>query len=84
MASQSTFFFLLVLGTLFLCAAKAEEVRGHTHVQLRTVDVIASSIAVYIYIQVHLKKKLYGEKVFSCNLFQKVKLSYILDSIHVK
>ncbi len=31
----------------------------------------------------HLKKIEYGEKVFSCNLFQKVKLSYILDSLHV-
>ncbi len=29
------------------------------------------------------KKLEYGEKV-SCNLFQKVKLSYILDSLHVK
>ncbi len=34
-------------------------------------------------IQVHLKKIYYGEKV-SCNLFEKVKLSYILDSLHVK
>ncbi len=32
------------------------------------------------------KKKLYGEKVhfLSCNLFQKVKLSSILDALHVK
>ncbi len=36
-------------------------------------------------IQVHLKKIEYGETVhFSCNLFQQVKLSYILDSLHVK
>ncbi len=34
--------------------------------------------------QVHLKKLEYREKVlFFCNLFQKVKLSYILDSLHV-
>ncbi len=26
----------------------------------------------------------YGEFYFSCNLFQKVKFSYILDSLHVK
>ncbi len=34
--------------------------------------------------QVHLKILEYGESFFSCNLFQKVKLSYILDSLHVK
>ncbi len=38
-----------------------------------------------VYIQVHLIKLECREKViFSCNLFQKVKLSYILDSLHVK
>ncbi len=32
-----------------------------------------------------LRKLEYSEKVdFSCNLFQKVKLSYILESSHVK
>ncbi len=31
----------------------------------------------------HLNKFEYGEKV-SCNLFQKAKLSYILESLHVK
>ncbi len=36
-------------------------------------------------VQVHLRKLEYGEKViFSSNLFQKLKLSYILDSLHVK
>ncbi len=35
-------------------------------------------------IQVHLNKLECREKVFSCKLFQKVKLSYILDSLHVK
>ncbi len=36
-------------------------------------------------IQVHLNKLECREKfIFSCNLFQKVKLSYILDSLHVK
>ncbi len=34
-----------------------------------------------MYLQVHLNKFNYGKKVF---LFQKVKLSYILDSLHVK
>ncbi len=35
----------------------------------------------HVLIQVHLKKNEYREKVhfFSCNLFQKVKLPYILD-----
>ncbi len=38
-----------------------------------------------IYIQVHLNKLECREKViFSSKLFQKVKLSYILDSLHVK
>ncbi len=37
---------------------------------------------IYI-IQVHLRK-LVKKLIFSCNLFQKVKLSYILDSLHVK
>ncbi len=32
----------------------------------------------------HLKKLEYGEKFIFCNLFQKGKLSYILDSLHVK
>ncbi len=42
-------------------------------------------ITIYTYIQVHLTKIEYGEKVlFLCNLFQKVKLSYILDSLHVQ
>ncbi len=36
-------------------------------------------INIFKYIQVHLNKLF-----FSCNLFQKVKLSYILDSLHVK
>ncbi len=36
------------------------------------------------HVQVHLKKIEYGEKLISCNLFQKVKLLYILDSSHVK
>ncbi len=31
--------------------------------------------------QVHLKKIEYGEKVFSCNLLQKVKRSNLLDSL---
>ncbi len=36
-------------------------------------------------VQVHLKKIKYRQKVtFSCNLFQKVKISDILDSLHVK
>ncbi len=36
-------------------------------------------------VQVHLNKLECREKVhFSCNIFQKVKLSYILDSLHVK
>ncbi len=36
-------------------------------------------------IQVHLNKLECREKfIFSCKLFQKVKLSYILDSLHVK
>ncbi len=35
-------------------------------------------------VQVHLKKSEYREKVVFCNLFQKVKLSYILDSLHEK
>ncbi len=35
-------------------------------------------------VKVHLWKLEYGEKVFSSNLFQKLKLSYILDSLHVK
>ncbi len=36
-------------------------------------------------VQVHLRKLEYGEKViFSSNLFQKLKLSYILDSLHVE
>ncbi len=41
---------------------------------------------VYIYtVQVHLNKLECREKfIFSCNLFQKVKLSYTLDSLHVK
>ncbi len=34
-------------------------------------------------LQMHLNKLECREKV-SCNLFQKVKLSYILDSLHVK
>ncbi len=38
---------------------------------------------VCMYVQVHLNKLECREKVFSCNLFQKVKLSYILDSLHV-
>ncbi len=33
--------------------------------------------------QVHLKTIEYGEKVFSCNLLQKVKRSNILDSLVV-
>ncbi len=43
-------------------------------------------IYIYIYTQVHLNKLECHEKVhfFSCKLFQKVKLSYILDSLHVK
>ncbi len=43
--------------------------------------VAACYISKYKYISKHLKmvKKLF----FSCNLFQKVKLSYILDSLHV-
>ncbi len=36
------------------------------------------------HLQVHLNKLECREKVFICNLFQKVKLSYILDSLHVK
>ncbi len=32
----------------------------------------------------HLKKFEYGESNFSCNLFIKVKLSYILDLLQVK
>ncbi len=40
---------------------------------------------IYWYIYMHLKKFEYREKViFFCYLFQKVKLSYILDSLHVK
>ncbi len=35
-------------------------------------------------LQVRLKKIEYGKKVFSCNLFPKVKLSNIFDSLHVK
>ncbi len=36
-------------------------------------------------VQVHLRKLEYGENVhFSSNLFQKLKLSNILDSLHVK
>ncbi len=72
MASQ--LIFLLVRGTLFLCAAKVEEVRGRTHVQL---DVIASSIAyisisiLYIYIQVHLKKWYMVKKFFLVTYFRK-------------
>ncbi len=42
----------------------------------------AADSSQYTYIQVHLRKFENGEKVFSCNLFQKVKLSYILDSLH--
>ncbi len=39
----------------------------------------------YMYVQVHLKKIYIVKKfIFSCTLFQKVKLSYILDSLHVK
>ncbi len=34
-------------------------------------------------IQVHLILE-FGEKAFSCNLFQTVKLSYIIESLHVK
>ncbi len=30
------------------------------------------------------KKNMVKKFIFSCNLFQKVKLSYILDSLHVK
>ncbi len=37
-----------------------------------------------ILLQVHLNKLECREHFFSCNLFQKVKLSYILDSLHVK
>ncbi len=46
---------------------------------------------IYIYIYIHTPKKVLLEKFeyrqkgfFFCNLFQKVKLSYILDSLHVK
>ncbi len=57
--------------------------------------IFANNKYIYIYIciythtciQVHLKKFEYGKKkraFFSCSLFQKVKLSYILDSLHVK
>ncbi len=35
-------------------------------------------------VQVPLKKLEYGEKKISSNLFQKLKLSNILDSLHVK
>ncbi len=35
-------------------------------------------------VQVPLKKLEYGENFFSSNLFQKLKLSNILDSLHVK
>ncbi len=38
-------------------------------------------IHLYVYIQVHLQKFEYGEKV---HFHSKVKLSYILDSLHVK
>ncbi len=39
----------------------------------------------YHNLQVHLRKLHYGEKGnFYCSLFQKVKLSYILESLHVK
>ncbi len=37
------------------------------------------------HVQVHLNNVNVVKKfIFSCNLFQKVKLSYILDSLHVK
>ncbi len=35
-------------------------------------------------IQVSKKLNMVKKLFFSCNLFQKVKLSYILDSLHVK
>ncbi len=39
----------------------------------------------HVCVQVHLNKLECREKVhFFCKLFQKVKLSYILDSLHVK
>ncbi len=47
----------------------------HTHAYIHTY--------IYICIQVHLKKLEYRD-IFSCNLFKKVKLSFILDSLHVK
>ncbi len=39
----------------------------------------------FLEVQAHLKKNDMVKKLFfSCNLFQKVKLSYILDSLQVK
>ncbi len=50
-----------------------------------TFDIDCFFILLNIYLQVHLNKLECHEKVIvSCNLFQKVKLSYILDSLHVK
>ncbi len=55
-------------------------------VERKNTDKYKSNIYIYIlHIQVHLNKLECRENVnFSCNLFQKVKLSYILDSLHVK
>ncbi len=54
-------------------------------VQKHGINLFKTSTFQDAHVQVHLKKKIeYGEKLFSCNLFQKVKLLYILDSSHVK
>ncbi len=37
-----------------------------------------------VIIQVHLKNWNMVKRFFSCNLFLKLKLSYILESLHVK
>ncbi len=55
----------------------------HTHAYIHTYIYIHIYIYIYICIQVHLKKLEYRD-IFSCNLFKKVKLSFILDSLHVK
>ncbi len=60
---------------------KINNIISYNIIWLRTINIYN-----YIYIQVHLKKFEYGEKVKSYLkiLFQKVPFSYILDSLHVK
>ncbi len=51
--------------------------------------ILFNIIKMYILVQVHLNTKIrilcsFFKFIFPCNLFQKVKRSYILDTLHVK